>query len=213
MRWPTPWPTAPGRRRSPPPPRRSARRARCPDVIPDPGLRDTCGQRLLRHREQPGGLGRDLAHGDRGRGVGVEALQIDAHIDAHDAAFPQDTLGRGNPVHDFLVDRDAETLGKAVESLERGVAPRWLRMKRSAALSSSSVDTPGRCPRTSSSVAATIAPARAMISISLDDLRVTISAAVRRCGSAAATAARSANGLRPSVPFLRCPPRTQSRGS
>src|SRR5689334_5659014 len=48
-------------------------------------------------------------------------------------------------------------------------------MNRSAAVSSSSVEIPGRTRvRTSSSVAATMLPARAMISISFGDFSVTI---------------------------------------
>src|SRR3954467_1929412 len=64
-------------------------------------------------------------------------------------------------------------LGKPYKPLNDGVAPGWLRMNRSASASRSAVLTPGRrISRIRARVAATIPPARLMISISRGDLRV-----------------------------------------
>src|SRR3954467_8307479 len=64
-------------------------------------------------------------------------------------------------------------LGKPYKPLNDGVAPGWLRMNRSASASRSAVLTPGRSiSRMRARVAATIRPARLMISISRGDLRV-----------------------------------------
>ncbi len=77
-------------------------------------------------------------------------------------------------------------LGKPYRPLNDGTAPSWPRMNFSAAASRSSVVMPGRTIwRIRSSVPATIRPARAMISISREDLSVIICPAraslVRRC--------------------------------
>src|SRR5215212_4423688 len=49
----------------------------------------------------------------------MQALQLYPHIHAHDASLLQNPSRRWNSVHDLLVDRRAQRLGKAVESLER----------------------------------------------------------------------------------------------
>ena len=90
-----------------------------PDVVPHPGLGDRRGERLAGHRHQPLGLRRDLAHGDGGGRVGVEALQLHPHVHAHDAPLGKHPPDRGDAVDDLLVDRGAEGLGEAVEALER----------------------------------------------------------------------------------------------
>ena len=145
-------------------------------VVAHPRLRDPGGQRILGHLQQPLGVRRDLADRDGGGRIGVETLELHANVHAHDASLREHPRGDGNAVHDLLIDRDAEGLGKAVETLEgRGgpvVAPdEPLR---------GDVEILGRqCPgrtisRMSARVPATMRPALAMISISRADLSVII---------------------------------------
>ena len=56
------------------------------DMVSQPRLRDARRQALLRHPEQACGLRRDPADGQRRRRVGMQALELDPHVHAHDAS-------------------------------------------------------------------------------------------------------------------------------
>ena len=113
-------PPAPAPRRIPPLRPPSAPRARCrrrdcraaPGRCPRPGDSCVTSQQAL-------GLGRDLSDRQRRGRVGVQPVELHAHVHAHDAALRQHPPGGRNAVHDLVVDRGAEGLGEAVQSLER----------------------------------------------------------------------------------------------
>src|SRR6185369_4983280 len=87
------------------------------DLRSGPGGGDAGSERRLGRRDQPPGLGVDLADGDRHRRVPVVPVQLGTAVDGEHVAGLEDALV-GDAVHDRVVHRQAEHSGV------RGRSPR-----------------------------------------------------------------------------------------
>ena len=69
---------------------------------------------FLGYSEKPLRLGSDLPNRERIRGIAIKPLHKRAAVYRNHVSVLQDDLGRGNPVHDLLVDRYAERVRETV---------------------------------------------------------------------------------------------------